>query len=474
MNTMREDFPKMPDSIRSMMEEEVARQVRQRPERRGFFMKKRAGLVLLAAAVAAGGTAFAAASFGLTGERTGAYGLLTGLDGGEDGEGWTLPETIPERMVRFNVIPDGMGYPDEKTTWQLSYEGETSYAIGSALWVMDESANADRLESTYVSNSENLTIGEHSAVYIEYSNGKMPEIFVFYPDEYYTAQFFLNGISKDDAVSVLENVTLEETGETLTTADVYATWSRLVGTAEETMEDADAAAEKEYSISGEAMDAALAVGDAWTDDTLTIALTDVQVADDLSLLGDAAALDESFSSQVGEDGKLLDNTIEYVKRGDGVDTQDETVREETVAQKLLYLTFAYTNNGVGTAEDVLFYYNCFNLSEDGDSYVLVDNTTRALHGKAVDWDYTRQSSDAAASVEMGWFDVTGGADQNGSNYISSIEPGETVTLHVAFLVNEDQLDGLYIAIGGCGGDPYFGEGALQPSETIKIEYGAES
>lgn len=46
---------------------------------------------------------------------------------------------------------------------------------------------------------------------------------------------------------------------------------------------------------------------------------------------------------------------------------------------------------------------------------------------------------------MYYSDVVG--EHNTKNYIPEIGPGESVTIHFAWIVNEDELDKLYLSFG---------------------------
>lgn len=78
---------------------------------------------------------------------------------------------------------------------------------------------------------------------------------------------------------------------------------------------------------------------------LEASVTDVQVADDLSLLTNEASIPDDWKELVGADGKLIPDTLNYVKYGDGKYTLSETVRTEKSPVKLVYATVEYTNHG---------------------------------------------------------------------------------------------------------------------------------
>ena len=59
---------------------------------------------------------------------------------------------------------------------------------------------------------------------------------------------------------------------------------------------------------------------------------------------------------------------------------------------------------------------------------------------------------------MPYHDVLGGSENK--NYISSIKPGETATVHIAYVVNEDELDLLYLNLDTYGGTYEFSDTSL--------------
>ena len=60
--------------------------------------------------------------------------------------------------------------------------------------------------------------------------------------------------------------------------------------------------------------------------------------------------------------------------------------------------------------------------------------------------------------EIGFYDLHSGEREN--NYISSIEPGETVTIHFAQIVNEDELEYMYLNLGDFAAGHTFTKKAL--------------
>ena len=64
----------------------------------------------------------------------------------------------------------------------------------------------------------------------------------------------------------------------------------------------------------------------------------------------------------------------------------------------------------------------------------------------------------SASREMVFYDVRGGEREN--NYIESIKPGETVTVHMAWIVTEEELGTLFLTLDPSGGAYEFTDSSL--------------
>ena len=191
-------------------------------------------------------------------------------------------------------------------------------------------------------------------------------------------------------------------------------------------------------------------------DYVSAKVTDVQVADDLSLLGDSPYISEGWKEEIGEDGKLLENEIQYIQKGDGIDTKDEVIKTETVAQKLVYITVEYTNHSEETLENLRYNFSLAGIREVDGEYVLYD---RAELEQDAEWnDVVYKGEGTLEYGTIGFYDLHSGERDN--NYIPSMEPGETVTVHFAQIVNEDELEYMYLNLGDFSGGIEFTSEAL--------------
>ncbi|WP_173908112.1 hypothetical protein [Blautia obeum] len=92
-----------------------------------------------------------------------------------------------------------------------------------------------------------------------------------------------------------------------------------------------------------------------------------------------------------------------------------------------------------------------------------------VHGKVQLYISTEQAGDGydyiswtgvAKTGEMVYYSVSENYG-NGGNYISSIKPGESVQLNMAWIVNESDLKNLYLNVTGDGASYEFSEYILK-------------
>ena len=164
----------------------------------------------------------------------------------------------------------------------------------------------------------------------------------------------------------------------------------------------------------------------------------VQTADDLSLL----------------DEKLVENTLSYIKRGDGIETLDEVVKTEKLKQKLVYVTVTYQNNSDFIIDHMMYNGNIMLLQDKDEKYSIYNLCSNSEK----ECDYVEGSS-VARAAEMRYGSVR--ENYGGSNYILSLRPGESIDVSMAWIVNENDLDKMYLNLSTYGGNLEFTEGALE-------------
>ena len=177
---------------------------------------------------------------------------------------------------------------------------------------------------------------------------------------------------------------------------------------------------------------------------VSVKVDQIQVADDLSLL-DTKYIPDIWKNVTDENGKLKDNEASYVKRGDGVNTLDEVVRTENFPAKLVYATLTFTNQGTQDLTNIHYYIEMALLDQTENGYQRYDYEAQS----GDDYDYVEWNGGLSMDGGMQYFE-----SQNdiGKNYISSLAAGESTQVKVAWIVNEEDLDRMYLEVSGSGAD----------------------
>lgn len=469
LEDMRENIPETPEFIHRMIQNEVKKQLQDAKvvnitQRR---TKKRTG-TKIAAAVAVGLLATSTVAYAgvklyhIFLEKQGNYGVITGINTDDSNGKIDLPEKIHDIDITAGYTPEGMEWIDE---WHLEYPeyGRTGGFNFSAV-LLDEDDLDKVMQDKDVVDCEKRTFGDYEGIYLKYNDlaedGSFSQrIYLFCPDLYRVITVYIgDDIAKEDAVKVAENLVITENNTMIETADMY-TWSELVSP-EESPEEMLVSIEEDklpvYRI-GEAFDMTASGEDSYGnymgDNRISVCVDSVQVADDLQLL-DQDKIPEEWRNVVGEDGKIVNNTLAYLKSGDGVNTVDEIVKTGSIKQKLVYASVTYTNKTDKEINHMLYMGTLLLLNREDGMYQIYDPKEQAGDG------YDRIAWEGAAKTgEMTYSSVTDDYG-NGRNYIPTLKPGESIQVNMAWLVNENDLDYMYLNLNGDGSALEFSDAAL--------------
>ena len=480
LEDLKQEFPTMPEEMREMIEREVEKQVKtEHPQfRRGGRTAGKVVAASLAAVMLLGTSVYAGVrAYHLQQEKTSDYSVTVKTVGEDnaDSEKAALkaPEQIPNIRMEVGYLPEGMVQTEEG---KYSYENALAKGgVSICFYKMDKGDDAFEVKHDDVAVSENFTVNGYDGVYLETPN-LYPEdisfnqrIYVAYPDIHYVMQMYVaSDVTKEEAVKIAEGirVTPADTAENLGIVNAQ-NWSEYQASLEECQEISDDEPGEDFAVAKEKMANTHAIGESFSAektgtevyDDLTVKVSDVKVADDLSLL-DPAYVDADLKNTAGADGKLLPATIQYISGG-GKDSLSKVVDERQAAQKLVYATVEYTNIGDKELNDVIFCGNLMRICEkDGNMQVCFKGWGNSDYETPKAGDVWTQAINRGYSAfwTMQYFDVTGGERAN--NYIDCIKPGETATVHMAWVVNEEELGSLYLSLDTFGGADAFTDSAL--------------
>ena len=465
LEDIKKDMPKTPEFIHQMICEEVNKQL-QNDSGTAILQKKRKkykwSSMRVAAVVAAllGVSTIAYAGSGLYRmylEKQGRYRVDTGISADSD---YALPEKIHDIKIETAYIPEGMEWVDEHRLAYPETPNLGGFSFSSVLLDSDDFGKI--LTDTGVVESEERTFGSRTGVYLQYQDLEQDgsfnqRIYLLCPEEYRIVILYIgDDVQKEDAMEVAENLSISETDAVMETKDLY-TWSNFIEPETEWSESVTEIPQKDLqifevgdtlNITGTGEDEA---GEYLSFDDISVTADSVQVADDLSLL-DENLIPEEWKEAIGEDGKLVQNTLSYIRSGDGVETLDEVVKTESVRQKLVYVTVTYQNNTDTAINHMLYIGSLMRLKQENGKYQIYSHSGDG-------YDYIRGDS-VASAMEITYFSQKE-AYGNGGNYISSLKPGERVQVAMAWIVNESDLGNIYLNLCGSGGSLEFSEDVLR-------------
>lgn len=463
LDEMKRNIPETPEFIHKMIQNEVEEQLRNtRTVNAAFSRKSRKRKTVIAAAacvasftvVAYAGTKWCQMHL----EKNDAYRVSTKIEADMDTENVKLPQELHEIGYEADYIPEGMVWTDE---YHLAYE-TAPYTGGFSFSsvVLDQDDMDLVKQDTYVLDSEERTFGEYEGIYLQYhqyqKSGFDKRIYLLCPDLYRVVIIHIGeDVSKEDAIKVIENLSITEKEETFFTENAYS-WSQVISPLEEgtTRELLTEISKDEVKIfeTGETFDLPVSWAEEdgdLVDQTISVCVDAVSVSDDLSLL-EETYLPSEWKESVDSDGTLRENMLSYIKSGDGIETLDEVVRTETVKRKLVCADVTYTNDSDRAITHMLFMGSLVQMQQEDGLYKICDGT---VSGE----DYDRITCDEITSThEMEYYD-TREEFGNGGNYISSLGAGESKTVRMAWILNETDLDNLYLNLSGEGAHSEFTE-----------------
>lgn len=476
LENMKDEFPQTPDFIRDMIKQEVEKLVREDKKNIAIFQKgglykmKRRNIgkvaaIALVATMAIGTTVYAASRFyKMYASNEGEYAIKTKIEKLDETK--VMEEfSIPKIKMETTYLPDNMvdkggekfGYKD------TPYEG----GISIVLYRMDMGDDAFEVLDKNVLSSQEIQVNGHDGVYLELAktnDGSVSfdkRIYVSYPEVHHVMQMYVgSNVSKEEALKMGEGVILTAAEETETENTVNAlNWSDFVSAKSEKNEfNSGEISGMWLKATSDDMKNTHVVGDTFSLDNsqsdkkgLMAKVTKVEILDNINVLNEKY-VDIQLTKETDENGNLISAEINYIKKGDGITSVDRVVDTRKVPQKLVYVTAEYTNTSNQTLEDILYFGSIIKI-ETREDEVSIYQGEKATEGD--EWDTMVNAGYSAYGNEMIYSDILGGSENK--NYISSLKAGETVTLHMAFVVTEEDLPFLYLNLDSFGGCYEFSE-----------------
>lgn len=468
---MKKEIPETPEFIHTMIQSEVKKQLQNTNviSIRKKKVKKWTGAKVAAAAIAC---VLSVSSIAYAGvklyhmflEKQGIYSIVTGIKA-DDGTGeLMLPEKIHDIDITAEYIPEGMAWIDK---WHLEYPEHArtgGFSFSSVL--LDEDDLSKAMQDKHVVDCEERTFGDYEGVYLKYhglSEGGFfnQRIYLLCPDLYRVITVYIgDDVTKEDAVKVAENLVITENDTVMETAGL-GTWSEMVSPEESSDETMPTSVESSklpvYQI-GEPLEISAFAEDSdgnyLENQNISICVDSVQVEDNLQLL-EPDRIPKEWLTAVGPDGKITENTLSYIKYGDGINSLDEIVKTESMKQKLVYVTVTYTNETDKEMYHLLYASALMLIDQKDGKYQIYDPAAQSGDGyDGVMWNGVAHTGNMTYSSV---FEDYG----NGGNYIASLKPGESIQVNMAWIVNESDLNHMYLNLNCDAGGFDFSDSTLK-------------
>lgn len=453
---------------------EVMKMANTQHERKKMRRPARMGALIALAAVLLMGTAFAAVTYHLHTEPVGDLGLAVSIAAEGDAPGAVAFSGEGAEVTYYDLdivpgwLPEGMvNVPGETVKWDYEDNGfRGGFSIGSGPLNTGDATFCDMV--TDAESQESLSVNGHEAFYIRRAgdDGFNQRLYVSYPECNAVLTIYVgSNITKDEAVKFAENLSVSVSDRALSSENLeyngklYLDIANYIATGVyENTADFSPSAELPGNIlpaqqaAAENMANAKAVGESYTvrvldhagvndvkETELPIKVVDYAIADDTSILRDASCLDGDVAKLLDENGKLPEDTLRFYVSGNGITAPSSTVVAEQAQQpKLVAVTFEVTNNTDSTLSDIIYGGRLMAVEETADGWAEYKPVPES---GAADYDYF--SGEAWESLEvMRYWDVVE-PESNGGNSIRDLAPDESITVQVAFVVNECEADHLW-------------------------------
>lgn len=348
-------------------------------------------------------------------------------------------------FYEFGWVPEGYVPHEENSGFK---NPENGGRIAPDLYKLPDDTNVE-LKLPYSENCETYE-AEGKTALINYreplvlfnENPYTREVFVSFEGTSYVLDISITkDISHEDLLKIIDNITLYPTEEKL--HGDYIPWldksnyqsdsysPQKFYAYEENVRTIGDTVSKPYSGTGR-------------NDGYDVTLNSFELTDSFDgITTDGCGDETDFSHLMDENGNIIENIRKTIKLGDGVNTIDEIISEEVVPMHILKLNVTYTNTA--DVENEICISPIMFIMEDGEP--------------VVNWEaqgeYSCYDSILGRERQSHWFSVAFDSEQKGSKNYLLLEPGESADVQIAFFVDDNVKDKVYVSFEVSGNN--FGE-----------------
>lgn len=491
---IKKEYPAMPQEIRDMIETEVRTQMENKTTKNSeskFNKKmvmryaKAAALGVVLGSLTVGGCVTAHKLYTLHSQKTGNYSVQLGMED-TSGAAKSGEIIVPKVSLEITGQPENLRFNGlDEGSCKINVFKEDCRANAATIYIfsLPDGYESFKISDTNVKSTQEFSIDGNPVSYLDLSYVQSSgfqntsKLYMIFPKLNHMVMIYgHNGMEKEEMLSIAKGIKLSEaSGEetvchTMELKAGEVPFGRgneaFVSEAEFTGEE-----EKTFAKSEEFLSNLHKVGDEVSvknyPGNVTVKLSSVKVCSNINevpagLCNHLYGVD--IKDKCDDEGNFLPGDLQYVNRGNGVDTVDTIVKTENLQEKLVVLSFEYTNKGDTDIDEY-----CFNPGH------LV--TIREKDGGYEIYNYDSLAKQAGVDAIVGKnYDNSGscagwdnGGDLTRKNEIADFKAGETRTVYSAFFVNTDQLSDIYLDIlPGYRDNGTFG--STEYSETLEAGY----
>ena len=454
LHNLKQDYPKMPVEIKNMISSEVEHHVTQKKENK--FRKYKSIAAAAAIVLFAGTTVYAADKLiELHAKKTGNYSYETEIINSQDSMTTEFILNEGEYLtVDFNYFPEPLAISGEEKLTLIDPANPNPYYSNIIFYELPESGEANYTEHTNIISKEELTIGNMPAIL--YEENYIPRRSFIYEvickDYNILIQMsFDDRLSEVEAAKIIENMSFSKTTNPKANniIDIFKLDSE--SSEPETYICVDNPELPTYATKNE-LNSFHSIGETFTitgianmqETNIDVCVRNVQIYDNINQIpSDFTNILTWYNGEnpdfVDEEGNVLPNTLYFMKWGDGVNSINEVLETKTTNTKLVYIEVDYTNpSDANPIIDFLFHCELYPLNDMGDYYEISKYTLK----KEIEGCDGVTADICNPTVSTIFY--SNGTNAENKNHISYIAPGETHTVYHLFLVQEDELDNMYI------------------------------
>lgn len=379
--------------------------------------------------------------------------------GGEYQQEMVIPknDSVSDQIMALQVgwMPEDMATDPSSG----KYRDPSGRAISMFFYKIDSQEAALTHTVNYSVSQETLTCGSNTVLYAVTDTTGLSgkdvfdkDVWVAFPDSNYAVQLYATtGVTKEEIEKIAENLSLTPSDKE--TAELWSgePQEETGGTDEVYKVDDYTIQQIGDTIRSDFYDAEDADTDPYA--RITAKLDSVSVQDNFDGLPAINDIGEpvDYSQYLNADGTVQDDVRTWYSRGDGVNTLDTKIKEETVPQRVLVMHLTYTNESSITQEICV----CPNLiQKNGDSMDYNEVACEPMSD-------TTYCNGTLGELKYGEFFLFSTDREHSKNNITNVAPGESVDATVAFLMDADEVQNLYADILGGGGKTVISLGDLQ-------------